>query len=142
MTNSGTGELAQDWTERLKPATDGLLFPSETDAPVVPFVWETPEGHLELTADAVQRLSGHHADATVEEIPFDDLFGKVTQPRDWHNAAGKERTRRFTALRDLLSENLRGIRVFRIGSIAIDVVVVGVDPKDRLAGVSTKVVET
>lgn len=142
MTNSGTGEAGQDWTEQLKSATVGLLFPSETDAPVVPFVWETPEGHLELTADAVVRLSGHSADSAVEEIGFDDLFGKVTQPRDWHNETGKERTRRFTALRELLSENLRGIRVFRIGTISIDVVVVGVDTKDRLAGVSTKVVET
>lgn len=132
----------EDWTERLKPATTGLLFPSETDAPVVPFVWETPEGHLELTADAVVKLSGHPEGTPIEEIGFDHLFGKVTQPREWHKEAGKVRTRRFIELRDLLRENLRGIRVFRIGTIAIDVYVVGVDPKDRLAGISTKVVET
>jgi hypothetical protein len=134
--------VSQDWTEQLAPATAGLLFPSETDAPVIPFVWETPEGHLELTAGAVVGLSGHPADTAVEEIAFDDLFGKVTQPRDWHNEVGRKRAEGFTALRDLLRENLRGIRVFRLGTISIDVIVVGVDPKDRLAGVSTKVVET
>jgi hypothetical protein len=135
-------DIKQDWTEQLKPTTAGLLFPSETDAPVVPFVWETPEGHLEFTAESVVKLSGHPADTPVEEIGFDDLFAKVTQPRDWHNEVGRKRTEGFTALRDLLRENLRGIRVFRLGTISIDVIVVGVDPKDRLAGVTTKVVET
>ena len=39
-----TQDANVDWIEQLKPATAGLLFLSETDAPVVPFVWETPEG--------------------------------------------------------------------------------------------------
>lgn len=123
-------------------ATNGLLYPSETDAPVVPFVWTADGGQKELSAAAVVQLAGHPREAVVEEIPAERFFGKVTKKQSWHTEVGRERARRFTELEALLKEHLRGLRVFRIGSIAIDVYVVGVDTLDRLAGVCTKVVET
>lgn len=133
---------AADWTSLISPATKGLLYPSETDAPVVPFVWPAEGGQKELTAAAVAQLAGLPPEAVVEEIPAELFFGKVTKKQSWHTEVGRERARRFTELETLLKKHLRGIRVFRIGSIAIDVYVVGVDTQDRLAGVSTKVVET
>jgi hypothetical protein len=141
-TNTAPEGTVTDWTASLGPATEGLLYPSETDAPVVPFVWEAPGGQTQLSTVAVARLSGHPVDSQVEEIRFSQFFDRVTRVRDWDNEVGRERVRRFTELEGILEHNLRGIRVFRIGTIAIDVYVVGVDTQDRLAGVSTKVVET
>lgn len=134
--------IGTDWTSLIGTAVQGLLYPSETDAPVVPFVWTADGGQKELTAAAVARLSGHPPEAAVEEISAELFFGKVTKKQSWHTEVGRERARRFAELEALLREHLRGIRVFRIGTIAIDVYVVGVDTQDRLAGVSTKVVET
>ncbi|MEO7507840.1 MAG: nuclease A inhibitor family protein [Pyrinomonadaceae bacterium] len=133
---------AADWTNLIGPATKDLLYPSETDARVVPFVWTADGGQKEITAAAVARLAGHPSEAAVEEIPAELFFGKVTKKQSWHTEVGRERARRFTELEALLKEHLHGLRVFRIGSTAIDVYVVGVDTQDRLAGVSTKVVET
>jgi hypothetical protein len=129
-----------DWTEQLPPATEGLLYPSETDAPVVPVIW--PAEQTELTAAAVARLAGHTADLVIEESTLQWFFGRVTPVREWYDEYGRERSRRFAALESLLRENLRGIRVIRFGTIAIEVYVVGVDASDRIAGISTQVVET
>jgi hypothetical protein len=47
--------------QTLKKASEGLLFPSETDAPFEPFVWEGEEGKpdkarvLELAGPLLQR---------------------------------------------------------------------------------------
>jgi hypothetical protein len=42
----------------------------------------------------------------------------------------------------LLEENLADLTVFRIGSIRIDIYVVGLDADGNLAGIKTKAVET
>ena len=50
--------------------------------------------------------------------------------------------KRFLELQKLLEENLRELKVFRIGRIQLDIFVVGIDKSGSLIGVSTKAVET
>jgi hypothetical protein len=41
-----------------------------------------------------------------------------------------------------LKENLRDLKVYRIGRIEIDIYVIGIDSQNNLMGIKTKAVET
>ena len=74
----------------LKKACRGLIFPSETDAPLEPFLWEdgsdmTPAQLLTLTdADAdtpveiMELADFFHAVPKADKLPFDALAKLVT----------------------------------------------------------------
>jgi hypothetical protein len=78
----------------------------------------------------------------VEEIELRTFFEKLTRDRDWHNGAQQRLTKRFAELEKLLTENLDDCKVFRFGTIRIDIFVVGRDGEGNLAGVRTVAVET
>ena len=62
--------------------------------------------------------------------------------QDWYGAEEKHNAERFARLQNLLEENLRDLKVFKIGRIEIDVYVVGLDQNNELIGIKTKAVET
>ncbi len=116
--------------DALKKASKGLLFPSETDAPLEPFAW--PDGAA-LTPERVLQLSGTRAGTAVEQTTLADLF--VTVP--------KEDRAKFDALRKTLESQLSGITVYRVGDEPEkDVYIVGRTKDGQLAGLKTTVVET
>ncbi len=43
---------------------------------------------------------------------------------------------------ELLENNLKGLKVFKIGKIQLDVYVVGIDAEGKLTGIKTNAVET
>jgi hypothetical protein len=55
-------------------AAKGLLFPSESDGPLEPFLWDD-DG--KLTKDRLRELAGAEEGATVEESSLDDLLRMV-----------------------------------------------------------------
>ena len=125
--------------ERIARAAKGLIFISETDAPIEPFRWEKAN---EVTADAVRNMVEIAVDAPVEEADVDDFFSKLTVKKEWFGDRESERAERFADLYAELRTNLRDLRVFRFGRIQISIYVVGVDAEGNLAGVMTKAVET
>jgi hypothetical protein len=134
-----TSAASSPLISRLTDAADGLTFTSETDAPVEVFVW--PEG----TPFSAEALRVHeHIDAAepLETEEVDHFFRNVTKPREWHEAAEKEQVRRFGALRDLLKAELTDVAVYRLGSTAISVYVLGRAADGTTTGIRTKVVET
>jgi hypothetical protein len=112
---------------------------SESDYPFEVFQWV---GQEPLTAETVIQRTGHTPDTPVEVVPLDDFFQNVTQEEDWHNDEEKETVKRYQALVDTLKQNLSDIQVYRLGTVEIDVYIVGKTPSGDLAGLSTKVVET
>lgn len=122
----------------LVDACRGLVFISETDADIEPFVCgETRSRSLRSYLDALQ-VDGK----AVEEVPFANFFDRLTTEKDWHRALDKKRTRQFSKLRNVLEESLEDLRVIRVGRIRIDIYVAGVDSKGRLTGVKTTAIET
>lgn len=116
--------------DALKKASKGLLFPSESDAPLEPFAWKGGEA---LTAQRVLKLSGAAAGTEVEQTTLDDLF--ITIP--------KEDRPKFDALRKALEAQLSGVTVYRVGDEAEQAVyIVGKSKDGRWAGLKTTVVET
>ena len=75
-------------------------------------------------------------------LAVDDFFAIATQEEDWHEEEKRETVKRFQNLVSVLKQNLSQLQVYRVGSIEIDVYIVGVTSRAGLAGLSTKLVET
>jgi Nuclease A inhibitor-like protein len=110
----------------LTQATAGLLYPSEYDAPLEPFVWEPAEN----TLTEVRRLSGHPPRERCRTLSADAFFGELTDVEG------------FPALYETLKATLTDLKVYRCGGANRTLYVVGRDPHGRLAGFKTRAVET
>jgi hypothetical protein len=117
--------------EALAKASKGLLFPSETDAPLEPFLWENAGD--KLTKDKVRQLAGGPKGAAVEELSLDDLLATVPE----------EDRSQFDKLAAAVKQQLSGVKVYKVGDEPEkQVYVVGKAPDGQWAGLKTAVVET
>jgi hypothetical protein len=107
-------------------ATSGLLYPSETDASIEPFVWSEGKN----TAAVVRGLAGLPRTAKCRQVSLDDFFGDLNDEKE------------FQALRAAIEATLTDVKVYRCGSIEVTYVVVGTTADGRLAGLKTTAVET
>ncbi|WP_449415993.1 nuclease A inhibitor family protein [Phormidium nigroviride] len=126
-------------TAQLTQASEGLLFPSESDAPFEVVHWKA-EGIL--TPATLLQLTGHSPNSPVTMMSVDEFFATATQTEDWHDEEEKETVRKFQQLVSVLKQNLSQLQVYRVGSIEIDAYIVGVTQNGDWAGLSTQVVET
>jgi hypothetical protein len=131
--------VADDLAGKLRRATQSLYYVSETDAEIAPFIGQKA---TVVTKEEILRQTGKSADENVEERDFSQTFEKLTKVQDWFGAEETETTKKFVFLRDLLTENLKDLKVFKIGKIELDVYIVGLDDQSILCGVQTKAVET
>jgi hypothetical protein len=114
----------------LQKASKGLEFPSETDAPLEPFLWE--DGGAAGKPNALQQARSASGEP-VEETTLDGFFRTVP----------KEDRAKFEGLLKVLREQLADVKVYKVGDEAEKTVyVVGKAKDGKLAGVKTTVVET
>ena len=130
---------SSDIVDKLFLASSGLLWSSESDYPFEVFFWS---GQEQLTAETVIQQTGHTPDTPVEVVSPDDFFQNATQEEDWHNDEEKETVKRYQALVETLKTNLADLQVYRLGTVVLDVYIIGKTSRGNLAGLSTKVVET
>ncbi|MDF2388242.1 nuclease A inhibitor family protein [Nostoc ellipsosporum NOK] len=133
--------MTNEITEKLKQASDSLLFMSESDYPFEVFLWSA-QAQAALTDQKLLQLTGHSQDVPVEKVDLDYFFRNSAQEKDWHDQNQKETVKKFRALVETLKANLSDIQVYRVGTINIDVYIVGKTQSGDLVGLSTKVVET
>jgi hypothetical protein len=126
-------------SRELKRLTAGLMFQSESDYPVEPFV-QASKGKQPMSAQDF--VATKKTDGTVKTVEFDSFFANATQEQDWQDEDARRRVKKFQALVKFLKENLSGIEVYKVGDAESDVYVVGKTASGSLAGVTTKVVET
>lgn len=117
----------------LEAAVDGLLYPSETDAPITAFEWP---GAAAPTAAALAAARGLPADAPVEETTLADEFGPLA------GEDGGDDAPRWKALVALVERSLEHVAVLRLGGPEVLVVVVGRAPSGTWLGLETRAVET
>lgn len=115
----------------LQAAVKGLLFPSETDAPLEAFAWPATGGGPPDEA-AVRAAAKVDQKTAVERVTLPELARTIPS-----EARGD-----FVPLFAALAHHLSGTAVFKVGAINIDVYIVGRTADGRFAGVKTKVVET
>jgi histidine triad (HIT) family protein len=117
--------------EALAQASKGLLFPSETDAPLEPFLWE--DAGDKLTKDKVRQLAGGPKGAAVEEVNLEDLLSTVPE----------EDRPQFDKLAAAVKQQLSGVKVYKVGDEPEkQVYLVGKTSDGQWAGLKTTVVET
>lgn len=125
--------------EVLRQASEGLLFRSETDAPIEPFFW--PDA---APVAPSAELVASHAKAEVKAVKTRSLttfFRPTITEQEWHNAQEKAEVKRFQILRETVKSSLKAAKVFRVGKVEVEVYVVG-QVMDGYAGFKTRVVET
>lgn len=125
----------------LRQASDGLLFISETDAPLVPFFWPDENNGAEMTPERLRELANVPEDAPIKSSSIATFFKPATKAEDWHNDDEKAEVARFQALVETLKSTLKKPMAWRVGETEIAVYVVGA-VSDGWAGVQTRVVET
>ena len=125
--------------DQLKRASSDLLFTSESDYPLEVFFWVVT---APMTPEKVLKQTGHPQDTPVEVIELDRFFRTATTPEDWHTAEEQETVAKYQSLVETLKANLSNLEVYRLGTVEIDVYIVGQTPTGYCAGLSTKVVET
>jgi hypothetical protein len=146
MSNS---QSSSDIVTTLKQSVEGLYFPSESDYPFeVSLLPHQPPDRQTFTSEDLLRIRGQ-ADsaeaAEVETVALDDFFAPVTQETD-KTDAGQTTTQRFQVLLQQIKALLEQVTVYRVGSVEIDVYIVGRVKEETSSRdwvlLSTKVVET
>jgi len=123
----------------IESACQGLIYISETDAPILPFT----SGRVDVVnAEIVRKNTNAQKGVLIEERTFDEFFDRLTMIRDWYGERETQQAKKFLELKQTLEEYLRDLKIFRIGSRRIDIFVAGLDPEGNLTGVTTKAVET
>lgn len=133
---STQGEAA---LEALRQVAQGLLFPSETDAPIEPFFWPDEAPKTPSVEVVAKRLK--ESPSAIKTQSLATFFKPTLAEEEWHNAQEKAEVKRFQALLDVVKQSLEAVKVFRIGKVEIEVYVVG-RISDGYAGFKTQVVET
>ncbi|MEH2272275.1 MAG: nuclease A inhibitor family protein [Nostoc sp.] len=132
--------MSNEITEKLKQSSADLLMMSESDYPFEVFLWTAQANNL--TTQKLLQLTDHPQDSSVEEVALDYLFRNCASEQEWHDEQQKQNVKKFQTLVQTLKDNLNEIKVYRIGTIDIDVYIIGKTSSGDIAGLSTKVVET
>jgi len=114
-------------SKRIAAAARGLMYPSETDAPLTPFHWRATTGAT--AADAVAA----HAKRAVTEVPLDAFFAELVTSDDGP---------RWRQLRAVLAAELADLKVFRVATRRVDIYLIGRTRAGAWAGLHTISVET
>lgn len=131
--------LNAGFIENLKSATEGLWYMSETDAEIKVFIGKKSDS---VSKENLLEQIEISTETSIEENTFEDFFKNLTEIQDWFGDEEKATAVKFSELETLLEENLKDLKVFKVGQIEIDIYVVGLDSQNRLMGITTKAVET
>ena len=121
--------MSDDNLQPLRQACEGLLYPSETDAPLEVFLWKGT-GPATARAAVEGRVGGNKA---IEEVETSEFFDALEDSED---------APRFRSLQRLLCQQLVDVTVLRAGARKIDIYLIGRTHAGDWAGVHTVSVET
>jgi hypothetical protein len=121
--------------EALQALVADLTWMSESDYPFE--VAQLPDRN----APTLEALQAEHA-TPVQEISLQDFFAPAVQPQDWHEEADRQRTQRFQTLLQWLEQHLTDVRVYRFGTIEIDILIRGKTGAGEWISLSTQAIET
>jgi len=134
-----TTPIENTFLEHLTNLTDGLSYTSEIDAAIEAFIGDKTTS---LTKVEILNQTKSAADTPVVEIVFTKFFSHLTEIQDWYGEEETEIAQKFARLKEFLEQNLKDLKVFKVGQIELEIYVVGLDGKNNLAGTKTKAVET
>jgi hypothetical protein len=125
--------------ELLKKASQGLVFPSESEYPFEVFLWNSEGKDLD-ESKLLEKVG--QSGGPVKVVDVDTFFKNVVEEKDWQDVEEKRDVKKFQELVQTLKGNLAHLKVFRLGQTEIDVYIVGKTEDGAWAGLKTTVVET
>jgi hypothetical protein len=128
-------------TARLERATSGLVYQSETDAPVTPYRLDGFEG-AELTEASLLAHLGRDAGTPVATVAVDEFFADLVADQEWYGDEERDMARRYRRLVRMLERALKDLKVYRVGEREVEIYVLGRTRTGEFAGVTTRAVET
>ncbi|OCQ88967.1 nuclease [Nostoc sp. MBR 210] len=127
--------------QKIQQTSHGLLMMSESEYPFEVIFW-SGEGQESLTNQKLLQLTNHPSETSIEIVELDYFFRNCAEAKEWHDEIQQQDVQKFKSLVQILKENLTDIKVYRLGTIDIDVYIIGKTTTGDLAGISTKVIET
>ena len=123
--------------ERFDQLSEGLLFMSETDAPLTYFELDSERSRQcpPSTADQFLQLIGEDPATKVEKLDPEKFFRDLLP-------GNEDREDQVAALQRFMTGELRNLEGFRVGEIQIYIFVLGTDDSGKVAGLRTLSVET
>jgi Nuclease A inhibitor-like protein len=123
--------------DELEKLTEGLLYMSETDAPLK---------YLELDEEAARQwppqtaaqfleMIGEEPNTPLRESPPEKFFEELLGGND-------ESEDQVKALRKAFVDDLENVRLYRVGEIEIEIYLLGKDDSGKVCGLQTLSVET
>lgn len=130
--------MKDELLNQLETACRDLIYISETDSSVEPFMFK----EMKLFLEDVARESEESFPGRTERKGFDEFFDRLTADKDWHTESKRKQTERFRNLRKLLADNTSSHEVIRQGDIRVRIFVFGSTPEGKVYGVKMISVET
>lgn len=125
--------------QKLKEASEGLLYLSEADYPFEIVQLEEPVGDLR---GALLSLTGKEPGTPIERVDLNHFLRNQVRVYPESTPGQQARAQRFQRLQQVLQQELSGVEVYRIGEIDIDAFIVGRDKNGKWAGLRTRLIET
>ena len=125
-----------DWLEE---AVEGLLYISETDAPLEAFCWSDVGLNLEAF---LREQEGFETEVPVREQTFKAFFAPLVTWQEWYEEEEREAFEQFVLLKACLERYLSNLRVLRFGEVEQTIFVVGNTFEGGVCGFRTEAVET
>jgi hypothetical protein len=126
----------------LRDAAAGLLYTSEGDYPFDELSIPGLGSAWPQTKDQFLLHIGATSDTDVREQTLDQFFARHIEKSDPQDAVLQAMRPRFEALRTMLREQLREVRVFRVGAVEVRCYIVGADANGNLSGLVTTTLES
>lgn len=137
--NIKDGEKVESLNEQFFETIAGLMYISESEAPILPFEGSKTDF---VSKEVLFQQIGKKSEVKVEEKNFDEFFAPLIKIKKWYGEEERKQTEKFIKLKELLQENLINKTVFRLGKKDIEIYVVGLDKNYILRGIKTHSIET
>lgn len=128
-----------NFSSELEKSVKDLWYMSETDAKVEIFAGKKADS---VTKEILVEQINISSETNIEERDFAEFFENLTKIQGWYGEEEKETAAKFSTVQKLLEENLKNLKIFKIGQIEIDIYVVGLNSQNILTGIMTRAVET
>ncbi len=125
----------------LAKALEGLSCRSESDYPLEFVHWTKPEGVILDCVFVLEHLA-LGADLKAEEGDAQNFLESCCKVESWFGDEERREAQGFQVLRNALNERFEKLRLFRIGEVEVNLVVVGEDSNGDVLGFKTVSVET
>jgi len=122
---------------KLEELTDGLLYLSETDAPLTYSELDKKAVRQWPPASATQFLAllGEETETPAQEITPEKFFKTLRES----NEGSEDQVK---TLRKALTEELEDLKGYRVGEIEVEIYMLGKDHSGKVCGLQTLSVET